>query len=901
MIKGKRPVMLKNYAEKRHFERTPEPSPGVQSGQGPLVFVVQKHSARRLHYDLRLEVEGVLKSWAVPQGPSLDPKVKRLAVMVEDHPIEYQSFEGIIPEGEYGAGQVIVWDRGFYFPEEEGKVFSGERNLAEQVVQRGLAEGKLSLNLHGTRLKGSWALVKMKNTKNDWLLIKHQDEFADPGIDILESGNSVISGLSIQDLKEGRTSRQVDAKELEKIPGARQARFPDSLGPMMASLTQKPFSDPAWIFEPKLDGFRILSFIDHGEVKLMSRNQLVVSHKYPEIVESLKKQAAGQLVMDGEVVALDKDGRSCFQCLQDHWQRGDGRYGSQDRIESSIVYYVFDILYLNGFSLMDVPLRQRKGLLARAFSPSGNVRLVEFFEKDGLTLYEASVKMGLEGVMAKREDSVYESGRRSANWLKIKATRSDEFVIGGFTRGAGNRADSLGALLLGNYDDKGQLVFAGHVGTGFNEKSLAELRRRLEALKTEKSPFPNAPRSREPATWVKPQLVAEVKFAERTQEGLLRAPVFLRLREDKAAAEVQLSVTASGKVEKDPSPRSSLEKIIEQFEKGPENLEVEFGADRISFSNLGKALWPAVGKHRAVTKRDLLIYLARISPYLLPHLKDRPLTLTRYPNGIHGEHFFQKHWSGPLPGFVKTYVLSERESGTHEYLVCDNLATLLWLGQMANIDLHTWFSRITPGPIAGSSVQKAGATPDFFSQYPDFIIFDIDPYIYSGHEPAGAEPELNPRAFEKTCQVAQWLKDTLDSLFVDSFIKTSGRTGLHIYVPLVRRFDFSAVHSAAKTLATYMFQNHPQDITIDWSVAARTGKVFLDYNQNVRGKTLASVYSPRPAPEATVSAPVLWSEIGQIYPTDFTLLNMPDRAAKLGDLWKNILAKRSDLSKILKL
>jgi bifunctional non-homologous end joining protein LigD len=898
--------MLEEYVKKRHFARTSEPSPHSQTRPGSLVFVVQKHAARRLHYDFRLEVDGVLKSWAIPNGPSLDPKAKRLAVMVEDHPLEYQSFEGVIPAGEYGAGQVIIWDKGVYLPDEEGKPFSGDSAKARKLVQQGLQKGKISLFLYGDKLKGFWALVKMQRTKNDWLLIKHQDEFARPEIDILEKDYSVVSGLTIQDLKDGLSSNRAAIPDLEKIPGAEPAPFPSSMPPMLASLTKKPFTDPRWIFEPKLDGYRIITLIHEAELKLLSRNGLVVSHKYPNLVEELKKQKTREIILDGEIVAMDERGRSCFQCLQNHQNQKMAESGSA-ALKYSLIYYVFDVLYINGYDLRSVPLFQRKELLHKVLQPSEHIRLVEFFDNDGLALFEASIRIGLEGVMAKLKDSLYESGQRSQNWLKIKATQSDEFIIGGFTAGAGNRANTFGALLLGSYNDRGELVFTGHVGTGFDDAALAGLLRRLNAIKTDKSPFVTVPSSNGMVTWVKPELVAEVKFAERTQEGFLRAPVFLHLREDKTPAEIHFSefsavppVEDTGKVTSSPE-YENLHNILAQLNNSHSDFAIEFDGNKLALGNLNKALWPARDNQPEITKRDLLIYLVKASPYLLPHLKDRPLTLTRYPQGIAGEHFYQKHWPGALPTFIHTVHLSESASGTQDYLVCNNLTTLLWLGQLANIDLHTWFSRVTPGPIPVSSEKAGEKNPDFFSRYPDFIIFDIDPYIYSSQEPAGAEPELNPRAFEKTCQAALWLKKVLDDLSLNSLVKTSGKTGLHIYVPIVRQFDFPAVHSAAKTISSFLLQNHPRDITIDWSVAARTGKIFLDYNQNVRGKTLASVYSPRPRPQATVSAPLLWNEVGKVYPTEFTILNMPERMARLGDIWVDILDKRSDLGKILDL
>jgi bifunctional non-homologous end joining protein LigD len=898
--------MLEEYLKKRHFERTPEPSPRPAPGSGSLVFVIQKHAARRLHYDLRLEVDGVLKSWAIPSGPSLDPKVKRLAVMVEDHPLEYQSFEGIIPKGEYGAGQVIVWDKGVYLPDEEGHPFSGDRARAQELVQQGLQKGKISLFLYGNKLEGSWALVKMQRTQNDWLLIKHQDEFANPEIDVEKKDASVMSGLTIQDLKEGHSPKSADFPDLGEMPGAQLSPFPAVIRPMLASLAKKPFSNPLWIFEPKLDGYRIMAFVQNGEVKLVSRNGLNVSQRYPNLVQDLKKLKAAGIILDGELVAWDERGRLCFQCLQDYGNRRKPENGSS-AAKYATIYYVFDILYLNGYDLRNVPLQKRKELLNKVWPNFERVRLIDYFENDGIALFEASLKMGLEGVIAKLRDSVYESGRRSQSWLKIKSTQSDEFVIGGYTLGAGNRADTFGALLLGIYNNEGQLVFAGHVGSGFDDIALAELRRRLKAIETEKCPFMAVPPSNGPVTWVKPELVAEVKFAERTQEGYLRAPVFLHLREDKSPVEVLLNedsptLSVENPREDFPPPQSgNLTKVLEQLRNQRNNFEIEIERQKLSLSNLDKAIWPAVGSGAAVTKRDLLLYLTEVSPYLLPHLKDRPLTLTRYPNGIQGEHFYQKHSADALPPFVKTFALSESESGSQDYLVCNNLATLLWLGQLANVDIHTWFSRVTPGPIPSSSGKSIDETPEFFSHYPDFIVFDIDPYIYSGNEPAGAEPELNRYAFEHTGKVALWLKDILDSLSLNSFLKTSGKTGLHIYVPLIRQFDFHEVHAAAKTIASFLLQNHPQDITIEWSVASRTGKVFLDYNQNVRGKTLASIYSPRPTPQATVSAPLLWAEISTAYPTDFTILNMPGRLAKKGDLWIDILNKRSDLGKVIAL
>jgi bifunctional non-homologous end joining protein LigD len=669
--------------------------------------------------------------------------------------------------------------------------------------------------------------------------------------------------------------------------------------PMLASLEKKPFSSPEWIFEPKLDGYRTLSFIRRGKVRLISRNGVDVSAQYPLITSGLNSQAAEELVLDGEIVALDEQGRTCFQCLQDRFFNKPGSRSSHPPVNHPILYYVFDILYLNGYDCRSVSLYRRKGLLKEVLVSSNYVRQVEYLENDGETLYEASLSQGLEGIIAKRKDSTYSAGKRSRDWVKIKSFLSDEFIIGGYTRGAGNREEAFGALLLGTLDDSGKLVFAGHAGTGFDDRSLSEIKKRLEAIRTDVNPFGRTPPINAPAIWVKPQLVAEIKFSERTSDGLLRTPVFLRLREDKPVAEVRQDIVDSQPLVPDQSFQlSAVNDLLKQLDNPRESFEVEVEGYKISLSNLDKALWPPFENQPAVTKRDLLVYLTRVAPYFLPHLKDRPLTLTRFPNGIGGESFYQKHWKGSHPDFLRTVAISEHAGTRQDYLIGNNLATLVWLGQMDNIDIHTWFSRTTPDISIPESGGQEG-NPDFFTEYPDFIIFDMDPYIYSGKEIAGAEPELNRKAFQKTCEMALKLKDILDSLSLSSFIKTSGKTGLHIYVPVVRQFDFHAVHSAAKIISSFLQQKHVPDVTLEWAVEKRAGKVFLDYNQNVRGKTLASVYSPRPTPLATVSTPLGWDEIGKIYPTDFTIFSVPARLSRTGDLWSHILEKRSDLKSIL--
>ena len=812
--------MLREYKRKRDFSRTPEPSPKAKAAGEALTFVIQKHAARRLHYDLRLELDGVLKSWAVPNGPSLDPTVKRLAVMVEDHPLEYQSFEGNIPEGEYGAGEVIVWDKGTYYPDDKGVPVAEGVKKNQEEVQRGLEKGKIAFTLEGQKLKGSFALVRMQNNPKNWLLIKHRDQFASDKTDVLKQESSVSTGRSVEDLK--KKSISPEAGQLSKLEGAVKAPFLHLSVPMLATLIAKPFSDPAWIFEPKLDGYRTLAYISGNKVKLVSRNKTDFTPRFAAIAADLERFADNDMVLDGEIVALEKNGRACFQCLQNYF-KGRNSPGHEEGLPAQVIFYVFDILYLAGFDLRKVPLISRKLLLAQTISNSDNVRVVEYFETEGQQIFENAVKLGFEGVMAKNKNSLYEDGKRSSDWLKIKATLSRDFVIGGFTEGTGARKKTFGALLLGTPSGKNKLTFVGHVGSGFDDALLAELDTKLKKIQTSRNPFQNSVPLHGPAQWVKPTLVAEVKFAEQTREGFLRAPVFLRLREEKSPLEADTELNfPAAKVDSSEKKKSEsagkLPGLVEELTASRDNTSIALEGHEIALTNLDKILWPPTSSSRGYSKRDLIIYLAKVSPYLLPHLENRPLTLTRYPGGIQSEHFFQKHWASKLPEYVETALVSERAGSQKEYLLCNNLATLLWLGQQANLEFHCWFSRIVQD---GKPARKAAPSEnpvDYLVDFPDFLIFDIDPYVYSGKELKGEEPELNRSAFKKTCQAALWLKESLDSLSLNSYIKTSGRTGLHIFVPIVPEFDFTSVRAAAKTFAEHLLGQHPAELTVDWGV-----------------------------------------------------------------------------------
>lgn len=896
---------LAEYQRKRDFSRTAEP-PGraTPSGEGPLRFVVQKHAARQLHYDFRLEVDGVLKSWPIPKGPSLDPKTRRLAVMTEDHPLDYATFEGVIPKGEYGGGEVIVWDAGTYGPVVNGAPCF-DRAEAEALARRGVEEGKLSFVLHGRKLRGEWTLVRREGKQ--WLFLKKDDASADPARDILAEDWSTLSGLTIADLKQGLLPGRRESLLLRPsdMPGARRKAMPSSLAPMLPSLAEQPFSNPDWLFEPKLDGYRIIAIVRDRSVRLISRRGLDVTAQFPRLSEPLAKQPHADLVLDGEIVALNERGAPSFQHLQDR--------GRDPGLE--LIYYVFDLLYLDGYDLQAVPLEQRKALLETHVVSSDGVRLVDYVAGDGKALYEAALENGLEGVIGKRRDSRYEVGRRSSAWLKVKSAQTDDFVIGGYTTGTGARAGTFGALLLGSPDPStGRLVYSGHVGTGFNQRILRDLLGRLEPLRTDHSPFGEtipttgrwARKPSGPITWVKPELVAEVKFGQRTRDGILRFPVFVRLRDDKSPAEVdarEIAATVPAPVAPE-RPGANLDELLEQLRQPGAAMKVNVEGHDIALTNLDKALWPKQGRRPALSKRDLLIYLARVSPWLLGHLKDRPLSLSRYPNGIGGTHFFQKHWHHPLPPYVESVrIYSDHNKQDGEYMLCNNLPTLIWLGQVANLELHTWYSRINPEPDGlhllrtfDGSLERIDAS---LLNYPDFVVFDLDPYLYSGKEAAGDEPELHRRGFARTCKVARLLKDLLEELSLVPFVKTTGKTGLHIYVPIVRRLDYHSVHAFAKTIAEYLMGAHPRDVTASWAVEKRRGKVFVDYNQNVKGKTLASIYSPRPLAEAAVSMPLRWDELDDIYPTDFTILTAPERLEATGDLWAGLLDAKRDLGALV--
>jgi bifunctional non-homologous end joining protein LigD len=824
-------------------------------------------------------------------------------VHVEDHPYDYASFEGVIPPGQYGAGEVIVWDCGVYSPDEGGATWFHDRAQAEREVREGLEKGKLSVLLRGEKLKGSFALVRTKEAKQ-WLLIKHQDRFA-VSIDVTAQNRSVLSGAAVEDLKVIPV-RRMPASQL--VPSGKVEAMPATLAPMLAESGDATFNRAEWMWEPKLDGYRVLAFIDEQAVKLRSRRGLDLSAKFPGLAAELGRQDARGMILDGELVAFDASVRPSFAALQDRAQLKTEREIVAADQNVPVVFFCFDMLYFAGIDLRKSSYSDRRRYLAQCLLPSPRVQLVHAAE-DGAALQAAALANGFEGVVGKRKESRYESGRRSTSWLKVKPTNSADFVIGGYTRGKGSRAP-LGAVLVG-YWDKGKLRYASHVGSGFDDRALAQVRKTLEPLKRSTCPFVEEPELNGPTTWVEPKAVAEVRFQSWTEDGALRAPVFLRLRDDVDPKAVRRSEAGRASPADAPSGSApggaSVDEVVSQLENTRTAFTLAVGPHRIRLTHLDRVYWPAdpALKQPALTKRDLLRYFAQVSPFILPHLADRPLTMIRMPDGIRGQRFFQKHWEQERPDFVETItVFSGHKDERHEYLVCNNLPTMLWLAQSGTLEFHVWHSRAKLGPDAVSKSTDYATSLESLEasvlNYPDYVLFDIDPYIYSGKEAPGGEPELNTVAFEKGKEVAFWLRELLQSMSLESIVKTSGKTGLHVFVPIRRTLDFDAARHVSELVGRHLMRQHPRDITLEWSVPKRTGKIFMDYNMNVRGKTLNVAYSPRGEPGAPVSMPLTWEELASAHPLDFRITNAAQRLLKTGDRWRDALERKQSLESALK-
>jgi len=832
---GKRkpqPDPLGKYRAKRSLDRTPEPGarpPAPAPAPGGL-FVVHMHAARRLHWDLRLEMNGVLTSWAVPKGPSPNRADKRLAVHVEDHPLEYGDFEGVIPEGNYGAGAVIVWDRGRWVPLED--------------PEAGMRNGKLLFELHGYKLKGRWTLVKLKKGEKEWLLIKEKDGYVSDSSEL--PPESVLSGLTVEELKAGKDRAGPVVKELQRLKAPRRAVTLEEAGPMLAETREQPFSKPGWLFELKLDGYRVRAGggREGGEARLVTRNGHDIAAGFPEIARAIMALPYEGLVLDGELVVPDEAGRPSFQRLQNRARVGRALDVRRAAVDSPGVLYVFDLLAFEGYDVRPLPLEKRKALLERIVPDVGPIKYIEHFEKNGEALYEQVVKLGLEGIVAKKADSPYRAGR-SPNWLKIRADRTDEFVVVGFTRPKGSRS-GFGALDLGAYED-GKLVYAGRAGSGFTDKELKDFTALLERDIRPTPPFSGPVPSDDGHTWVEPTLVAEVRYKEWTNEGLLRQPVFVRFRDDKPVSEI--AKKGEGRGERDlavpsesPSPLSPLPR-------------------EVKFSNLEKVFWPDEG----YTKGDLIEYYRAVSPWLLPYLKDRPVVLTRYPDGIGGKSFFQKD----APSFVPEWMRLERiwsEDTQREisYFVCDNVESLLYIANMASIPLHIWGSRI-------ASLEQ-----------PDWCILDLDP---------------KEAPFEHVVTIARAAKTLCDDIGLPCFIKTSGSTGLHVLLPLGRQCTYEQARTLGGLLARVIAAELPEIATITRQVQKRGARVYLDYVQNGHGRLLVAPFSVRPLPGAPVSMPLKWSEVTpKLDIRKFTIENAPARMKKLDqDPVRPVLDLKPDL------
>jgi bifunctional non-homologous end joining protein LigD len=882
---------LREYANKRSFTATPEPAPHpVDERTGPLFFVVQQHAARKLHFDFRLELDGVLKSWAVPKGLLVQPGEPHLAVPTEDHPLAYGSFEGVIPQGQYGAGTVIVWDCGLYSPDEDAAYAFDDRAAAQQRVRAELAAGKLGISLLGEKLKGSYALVRTKD--KSWLLLKHRDKRPMRASWGDEINRSVLTPYAVANAANVIAQDRLTFDQL--IPNGPAEALPAKLAPMLAGTADASFSHRDWLYEPKLDGYRILAFVARDGVKLRSRNGIDLTAAFPRIVDDLKTQLVMPLLLDGEIVVL-RDGRPSFDALQARVQlKAASDVEAAERATPSVLF-CFDLLHVLGINVRDAPYADRRRYLGQCVVPSARLQLVHA-EADGDALYRAALAAGFEGMMAKRRTSRYQPGKRSDDWLKVKHVRSAEFVVGGYTEGKGARRDQFGALLLGVWND-GALQPVGNVGSGFDDPSLQAVTALLQAREVSRMPFAAKPEADGKLSWIRPELVAEVEFAGWTDSDHLRAPVFLRLRKDVDPASVTLARAQERSAGPDRGAAANggapaVDAILQQLAGTGASLTLAVNGNRIKLTHLDKVLWPGAKGVRSYTKRDLLQYLASVAPVMLRHLADRPLTVIRMPDGIAGEMFFQKHWDGSvLPPFARTIELVAEEGTARKYLLCNNLETLLFLGQMGVLEFHVPHASVPPGAPAKIDENEV------FDR-PDYVVFDLDPYIYSGKEAKGAEPEFNPRAFAKARDVAFNLRDILHAMSLQAFVKTTGKTGLHIFVPIERTISTDQAREVCRLVGAHLLRRHPQDITMDWAVEKRTGKIFFDHNMNGRGRTLNAAYSPRRIAGAWVATPVTWDELAQIEPDRFTLSTVPERLRDNGDPWQGILQARHDLTRV---
>ncbi len=865
---------LRQYWKKRNFKETPEPRGRSIPAKGRLQFVIQKHAASRLHYDFRLELDGTLKSWAVPKGPSLDPAQKRLAVHVEDHPLDYAGFEGIIPAKQYGGGTVLLWDRGYW------------TSIGDPATS--YRRGRLKFTLHGEKLRGIWNLVRMGGRqeagKENWLLIKEKDEEARRGKNsevTQKLADSVDSGRTIEQIAAGRhrvwqsdrssekPSRAVSKSASPKVDlpsGARKASQEARIIPQLATLVDASPNGEEWVHELKYDGYRILCRVKDGKATLLTRNGNEWTSKLPRIASAVAALPVKTAWFDGEVVALLPDGRVSFQTLQNAFDV---------RSDSNLVYYVFDLLYLDGYDLRPAPLLERKRLLAAFFpttEPAALIRYSDHITGQGDVAFSEACRNGMEGLIAKRIDASYIAGR-NRNWVKIKCGRRQEFVIGGFTEPSDSRI-AFGALLLGVYDGQDQLRFAGRTGTGFSERSLKALHKRLTSLEQSQPPFVDPPGGADGrgVHWVAPKLVAEVAFAEWTNEGQLRQASFQGLREDKDARSVLHEFPAPQATADIPTKNKTRDRRIKRGRSAKAGTSPARSSSKgvssmagVTISNPERVLFPELN----LTKLALAKYYETVSEWIVPHLQDRPLTLVRCPEGYTKECFYQKHANDRIPEAVGRVEIPEEDGGTACYMVADSLAALVGLVQMGVLELHTW-----------------GAKRDKLDR-PDRMILDLDP-----------DPAV---PWQSVIEGALLARTLLDELNLASFVKTTGGKGLHVVVPLQRVHTWDEVKAFSKALADHLVRMIPERFIANMSKKQRKDKIYLDYLRNAKGATAVAAYSTRARAGASVSVPLAWDELSVDIPSNyFTVGNVPHRLNDLRqDPWKGYFTAKQRITRTM--
>jgi bifunctional non-homologous end joining protein LigD len=857
---------LTEYRKKRRFDRTAEPEGHVKSSESGRLYVIHKHAASRLHYDFRLEMDGVLKSWAVPKGPGLNPSEKHLAVQVEDHPVEYGGFEGIIPEKEYGGGTVMLWDQGWWEPQGD--------------PQKGYDEGRLKFRLKGKKLKGLWVLTRMSQTggepSKNWLLIKLKDKYARTKTRILEAEPlSVASGRSMDEIARdrdrvwsaladtGETAASVTAAhedqayptDLAKLSGARRSDFIQAAAPQLATLVKDAPAGDDWLHEIKYDGYRILGFKQGAGVRLILRNGKDWTHRFASFAKALGEVPVKDFVTDGEVVVKNADGTTDFQALQNVLKGG---------ASAPLIYYVFDLLYLDGFDLTRVGLIDRKELLRNMLknaSAESPLQFSDHIRGRGQEVFRHACRYALEGIVSKRFDAVYRQ-KRTRDWVKSKCLYRQEFVITGFSRPSGSRT-GFGALLLGYYTSGGELIYAGRVGTGFNERMLRALTADLKSLQRETPALTSPPTGAEAkgVRWVEPERVAEVEFAQWTEDGRLRQPSFKGIREDKKAREVVREKPANSR----PSANAKLRKSPPENSGNSAAGKSAVKISGIRLSNPNRILYPDQG----ITKAELAGFYEQAADWILPHIAGRPLTIVRCPQGRQKKCFYQKHLTEQLPGAVKGISVKEKDE-ERIYIMIEDLGGLIALVQLGTLELHPW----------GSRADRL--------EYPDIMIFDMDP-----------GPGISPAELVQGCRL---LRQRLDTIGLNSFLKTSGGKGFHIVVPLVRRSGWDEVKAFSGALARDLARAHPQRFIAVMSKAKRKNKIFVDYLRNGRGATSVAPYSTRARPGAPVSAPVGWDELDdRLKPDAYTIESLPRRLESLKrDPWADFFETRQSITLAMK-